>query len=162
MWPLLTILFALAALALAWRMRELRRRLRDLADLAEARTPDFLVEDDGLTRRYHLARVQRVLVDLATAHAKLARQEKGYLAQIEATLGTMKEAVLLVGANQRLMLANAAAAELLGADKVTPGLKPLEGAVRGAGKASLISFTGRCAARGRRARNLRCKSGGTR
>jgi len=140
MWPLLAVVFALAALAFAWRLRELRRRLRDLADLAESRTPDFLGEDDRLTRRYHLARVQRALIELATAHAQLARQEKGYLAQIEATLGTMKEAVLLVGTNQRLVLANAAAAELLGADKVTPGL-PLEGAVRGAGVIEYIYRT---------------------
>jgi len=140
MWPLLAVVFALAALAFAWRLRELRRRLQDLADLAETRTPDFLGEDDSLTRRYHLARVQRALMELTTAHAQLARQEKGYLAQIETTLGTMKEAVLLVGTNQRLVLANAAAATLLGAEKVSPGA-PLEGAVRGAGVIDFIYRT---------------------
>jgi len=140
MWFALTFLFAAIALFLAWRLEQLRRRLRDLADLAESRTPDFLGEDDGLTRRFHLARVQRALLELATAHAQLAQQERGYLAQIEATLGTMKEAVLLVGANQRVVLANAAAAELLGAEKVAPG-SPLEGAVRGAGVIDYIYRT---------------------
>ncbi len=140
MWPFLALLCALAAALLAWRLDQLRRRLRDLADAAESRTPNFLGGEDSLTRRYHLARLQRALDELAAAHAKLTRQERGYLAQIDALFGNLQEAVLLVDGSQRVALANAAAAELLGADKVAPGSR-LEGAVRGAGLIDYIYRT---------------------
>jgi signal transduction histidine kinase len=140
MWPSLALLCALAAGFLAWRLDQLRRRLRDLADAAESRTPNFLGGEDALTRRYHLARLQRALDELAAAHAQLTRQERGYLAQIEALFGNLQEAVLLVDGSQRVALANAAAAALLGADKVTPGSR-LEGAVRGAGLIDYIYRT---------------------
>jgi signal transduction histidine kinase len=136
----LAIVFAVAAAFFAWRLEQLRRRLRDLADAAEARTPNFLSGEDALTRRYHLARLQRALDELAEAHAQLTRQERGYLAQIEAMFGNLKEAVLLVDADQRVALANAAAAELLGAEKVAPGSR-LEVAVRGAGLIDYIYRT---------------------
>jgi signal transduction histidine kinase len=132
MWTVLAIVCAAVALFFAWRLEQLRRRLRDLADAAEARTPNFLSGENWLTRRYHLARLQRALDELAAAHAQLTRQERGYLAQIEALFGNLKEAVLLVDGDQRVALANAAAAELLGAEKVAPGAR-LEAAVRGAG-----------------------------
>ena len=128
----LAIIFALAAGFFAWRLRQLRGRLRDLADAAESRTPNFLGGEDSLTRHYHLARLQRALDELAAAHAQLTRQERGYLAQIEALFANLKEAVLLVDGSQRVVLANGAAAELLGPEKVAPGSR-LEVAVRGAG-----------------------------
>jgi signal transduction histidine kinase len=140
MWTFLAIICALAACFFAWRLDQLRRRLRDLADAAESRTPNFLGGEDSLTRRYHLARLQRALDELAAAHAQLTRQERGYLAQIDALFGNLKEAVLLVDGSQRVALANAAAAELLGADKVAPGSR-LESAVRGAGLIDYIYRT---------------------
>jgi signal transduction histidine kinase len=132
MWIALALIFAVVALFLAWRLDQLRRRLRDLADAAENRAPHFLGQSDSLTRHYHLARLQRALDDLAGAHAQLRQQEQGYLAQIEATFGNVREAVLLIDSAQRVVLTNAAAAELLGAEKVAPGQR-LESAVRGAG-----------------------------
>ncbi|HTB62759.1 MAG TPA: ATP-binding protein [Opitutales bacterium] len=132
MWPILTVVFALIAAFLMGRLWQLRRRLREMADAAETRTPNFLTGDDSLTQRYHLARLQRALDVLADAHAQLTRQERGYFAQIETTFANIKEAVLLVNSAQRVVLANAAAAELLGAEKVMPGAR-LEVAVRGAG-----------------------------
>jgi signal transduction histidine kinase len=118
-------------LALAWRLHALQRALRDLADAAESRTPLIAESGHSLRRRFHLARLHTALNDLVAQHAHASRQEQGYLAQIEATLGNIKEAVLIINAGQRVMLANAAAAELLGAERVAPGQR-LESAVRGA------------------------------
>ncbi len=140
MWQFLALAMAAFATLFAWRLERLRRRLGDLAAAAEAREPHFLAADDALTRRYHLGRLQRALEELAAAHAKSSRQERGYLAQIEATLGNLKEAVLLIDANERVAVANAAAADLLGAEKVAPGSR-LESAVRGAGLIDYIYRT---------------------
>jgi signal transduction histidine kinase len=130
MWVTTTFLLAAVAAALAWRLTALQRALRDLADAAESGTP-FIAGDTGVLRgRHHLGRLHRVLSDLTARHARSSRQEQGYFAQIEATLGNIKEAVLIINADQRVVLANAAAAELLGPDKVAPGQR-LESAVRG-------------------------------
>ena len=140
MWPLLTFVFALVALLLAWRLNRLRRRLGDLAAAAEVGEPNFLGANDALSRRYHLVRLQLALEAIVEAQAKLRRQERGYLAQIETTLGNLKEAVLLVDAHERVAAANAAAANLFGAEKVAQGAR-LEGAVRGAGLLDYIYRT---------------------
>jgi len=130
MWEFLAFISLIAALALAWRLVVLRRTLRDLADAAEARAP-FLMGHTGIFRQSPaLARLLRAHNDLVAQHAHASRQEQGYLAQIEATLGNITEAVLILNADQRVLLANAAAAELLGAEKVAPGQR-LESAVRG-------------------------------
>jgi len=140
MWPALAALFAVTAAFLAMRLWQLRSRLRDLADTAESRTPNFLDSGDALAQRYHLARLQRALDELASAHAQLERQERGYFAQLEATFANITEAVLLVDAAQRVVLANAAAGEMFGAEKVATGAR-LEAAVRGAGLMEYIYRT---------------------
>ena len=114
MWQFLALLFAVAATLFAWRLDRLRRRLGDLAAAAEG----AIVE----------------------AHAKSRRQERGYLAQIETTLGNLTEAVLLVDAHERVAMANAAAANLFGAQKVAQGAR-LDAAVRGAGLTDYIYRT---------------------
>lgn len=131
MWSLLAVIFALLAIFLGWTLLQLRQRLHELAQEAETRTRNFLQEDDALARRFHLDRLRHALGELAAAHAQLSQQERGYLAQIQATLDNIKEAVLLIDADQRVVLANAAANDLLGADKTVPGAR-LESAVRGA------------------------------
>jgi len=140
MWPFLALLLAAIALLFAWRLDRLRRRLNDLAAAAEVGEPNFLGANDALSRRYHLIRLQLALESIVEAHAKSRRQERGYLAQIETTLGNLKEAVLLVDAHERVAMANAAAANLLGAEKVAQGAR-LEAAVRGAGLIDYIYRT---------------------
>jgi signal transduction histidine kinase len=130
MWELLALGFAVAALALVWRHAALRRTVRDLADAAEARAPFLMGHTDLFRRNSHLARLLRAHNALVAQHDQISRQEQGYLAQIDATLGNITEAVLIINADQRLVLANAAAAELLGAEKVALGQR-LESAVRG-------------------------------
>jgi signal transduction histidine kinase len=130
MWELLALTLFVVVLVLAWRLASLRRSVRDLADAAEARAPFFMGHGAVLQRSHHLARLLRAHNDLVAQHAQISRQEKGYLAQIEATLGNITEAVLIINADQRVLLANAAAAELLGAEKVALGQR-LESAMRG-------------------------------
>ncbi len=131
MWPLLAFVFALLAVFFGWRLLALRQRLQELAQEAETRSRNFLREDDALARFYHLDRLRRAVGELAEAHAQLSQKEQGHLAQIQATLDNIKEAVLLINSEQRVALANAAASDLLGADKTAPGAR-LESAVRGA------------------------------
>lgn len=131
MWEVLAIALAVLAAALAWRLVRLRRALRDLADAAEAGTPFLVGAGGSLQRRFHLGRLQRVVNDLVAEHERVRQQQRGYLAQIQATLGNIKEAVLIINSDQRVVLANTAAAELLGPEKVAPGQR-LESAVRGA------------------------------
>jgi len=140
MWPLLALVLAAAAVLYAWRLDRLRRRLGDLAAAAEVGEPNFLGANDALSRRYNLVRLQQALEAMVEAQAKSRRQERGYLAQIETTLGNLKEAVLLVDAHQRVAAANAAAANLFGAEKVAQGAR-LEAAVRGAGLLDYIYRT---------------------
>jgi PAS domain S-box-containing protein len=87
-----------------------------------------------------LVRLQQALEAIVEAHAKSRRQERGYLAQIETTLSNLKEAVLLVDAHERVAAANAAAANLFGAEKVAQGAR-LDAAVRGAGLIDYIYRT---------------------
>jgi signal transduction histidine kinase len=140
MWLLLTLILATTTAYFAWRLHRLRRRLADLAAAAEVGEPNFLGANDALSRRYHLVRLQQALEAIVEAQAKSRRQERGYLAQIEATLGNLKEAVLLVDAHERVAAANTAAADLLGAEKVAQGAR-LESAVRGAGLIDYIYRT---------------------
>jgi signal transduction histidine kinase len=136
MWPFLAVLFALLAIVLGWMLLQLRQRLQELAQEAETRTRNFLREDDALSRVFHLVRLRHTLSELAAGHDRLSQQEQGHLAQIQATLDNIKEAVLLIDADQRIVLANAAANDLLGPDKTTAGAR-LESAVRGA---SLLDY----------------------
>jgi two-component system, OmpR family, phosphate regulon sensor histidine kinase PhoR len=132
MWQFLALAMAVIAVFFAWRLDRLRRRLGDLAAAAEVGEPNFLGANDALSRRYHLIRLQQALETIVEAYAQSRRQERGYLAQIEATLSNLKEAVLLVDAHERVAAANVAAANLFGAQKVAQGAR-LESAVRGAG-----------------------------
>ena len=86
MWELLALTLFVVVLVLAWRLASLRRSVRDLADAAEARAPFFMGHGAVLQRSHHLARLLRAHNDLVAQHAQISRQEKGYLAQIEATL----------------------------------------------------------------------------
>jgi signal transduction histidine kinase len=140
MWPLLTFVLALVCAYFAWQLHLLRRRLNDLAAAAEVTEPNFLGANDRLSRRFHLVRLQLALETIVENYAASRRQEKGYLAQIEATLGNLNEAVLLVDAHERVAAANGAAAKLFGAQKVAQGAR-LDAAVRGVGLLDYIYRT---------------------
>lgn len=103
------ILFAVAAMlvVLAWRHWRLHRGIALLADAVEQRRP-FLSADSALTRLHgSWSRLTRETDSVVRELDRLSHQRAGQLAQVEATLGSLCEAVLILDRSNYVLLANA-------------------------------------------------------
>lgn len=104
----LALIFAgLCLLAIAWRLLRLSKALNLLASSIKARQP-FLSEDTDSTGTSSWEELCRNTNELISENNRLLQQRTGQLAQLEATLGSLQEAVLIVDAGNYVVLANRA------------------------------------------------------
>lgn len=111
----------LAAAVLALRLRVLARRLGQLARAIEARKSLLVEREDGFSRTFHLDRLTRACNDLLAENAAISQTEKSYLEQIKATLGSIREAVLIVDDDNQVLLANEALRQILNTSEMPLG-----------------------------------------
>jgi two-component system phosphate regulon sensor histidine kinase PhoR len=98
----------LAATAFAFkRQRDQRLAIRDLADAVENRRP-FLQDENQKALGADWGRLCAAASAAAAELGKLQSARSGQLLQLETTLGSLKEAVLLVDDRDYIVLANAA------------------------------------------------------
>lgn len=102
---LIAVLFAVALVVAVWKLRRHRQATASLLEAIQRRQP-FLREDLPGDFGPSWDELCTVTNGLITEIDQLQRQRTGQLAQLEATLGSLQEAVLIVDANNYIMLAN--------------------------------------------------------
>lgn len=107
---MLAFFFILALLALVECLRRLtahQRAVRALREAMQARRP-ILRDDLPGALGSHWDELCATAGEITTELARLDRQHSGQLAQLDATLGSLQEAVLIIDANNYVILANRA------------------------------------------------------
>lgn len=112
-----TILFFIVAATAAYLLLQQWRTRRYIHDLEEAvrnRRPYlFSSGNGGWIGKSGLSRFSKSLNDLLDERERSRKEGETYLQQIEITLGSLTESVLIVNPGYRLVMANAAARKLL-------------------------------------------------
>lgn len=117
---------------LVWRQASLRRRLRELTEAVEQRKPFLLGRPSPLMLAFGVDRLERAFLTLMEENQQRTRTAEDSLQQIEATLRNLQEGVVMIDAEQRVLLANDALRNLTGVPRTT-GAPKLEALVPSAG-----------------------------
>jgi two-component system phosphate regulon sensor histidine kinase PhoR len=136
-WILLSLVLLIATMLLARRLLVIKSSLVDLAAAMSCRGPYIFPRDRSLAKLYQLDVIEEAYNQLIADKAQATRQEQGYLRQIEAIMSNMKEAVLLVNGDNRLVMANAAAKALFSNRDAPEGVR-LEAVLRSVGFLSYV------------------------
>jgi two-component system phosphate regulon sensor histidine kinase PhoR len=104
---LLVVALAATTLYLLWTLRRQNRALRDLRDAIHSGQP-LLREAASSAELPAWPALVETVNTLITAHARLNQQRTDQFAQLEATLGNLREAVLVVDQANYIHLANRA------------------------------------------------------
>ncbi len=107
MWILTTALLALALGLALWRLTQDRAARRQLLEAVSAGRP-LLTETGRPQAASEWNHLSAGLNELLEELQQLRQQRTGQLSQLEATLGSLQEAVLVVDAGNRIVLANRA------------------------------------------------------
>lgn len=110
---LLTLVLAVAVLFLGAALWFLRQRLREASDSIRERH-FWLRESHGRGLRWMgVETLQDLINQLVSEHREWSEAERGYLEQIHATLGSLREAVFIVDSENVVVMGNEALKELL-------------------------------------------------
>lgn len=121
MHTLFTCLLLLSVIYLGFRLYFLGKLMNQLSDAAEARK-QFLIDKRGLiTRAFNFERLHQAVMGLVEETASLEQKERGQISQIEATLGKIQEAVLIIDSDNRIVMVNHAFQELVGQSRELTG-----------------------------------------
>jgi two-component system, OmpR family, phosphate regulon sensor histidine kinase PhoR len=115
------LVLALAVLALLLRQWHLGRMLADLEESAKSRKPALLEKHARLGIGRRIESLHRELNALIAQSMTDRDRDRNYLRQIEMTLGSIREAVLIVDEDNCVCMANKAARALLGTDRQLAG-----------------------------------------
>lgn len=99
------------------RLRALARHLADLADAVEDGKTFLLERNNRLLVSSNFEQVVRACNHLVTSSARVNRAQHDYLRQIEATLGNIREAVLIVDSDNYVLMANTVVRQFLGREQ---------------------------------------------
>lgn len=125
-----SIVLAAVVAVLVIRIRIMASEIARMTEAASGGRA-LLVEQSGGVRQAHgLAGLQAALNKLVAENRRLSQTEKSYLDQISATLGSVREAVLIVNADNYVMLANEALQQMLRSPDSPLGRR-LEGMIHG-------------------------------
>ncbi len=117
MWSLLLV--GLVALCgwLLWRQRTLARYMKELVDAIEDGKTYLLERNTGIVRSSNFERLVRAVNSLVAQSTRNTRAQHDYLRQVEITLGNIKEAVLIIDADNYVVLANEVLRQFLGKEQ---------------------------------------------
>ncbi len=112
--PFAAALALLLAAALGWALLRLRAHRRAARALAQSllRQQPLLREELSGDPGADWTALREAANDLVAEAARLRQLRAGHLAQLEGTLGSLREAVLVIDAGNRVVLANAALEEI--------------------------------------------------
>ncbi len=128
-WLFDAFLIGLVVVCIVWILA-LRKRIQEVSTSANERRPILAVgKRGGWVDPIPDLRV--AVGELVRENHELSRTEKTYLEQIQATLGSIREAVLILDANNYIVLGNESARELLQSVESPVG-KRLESMIHGA------------------------------
>ena len=131
-WIFLSLVLLLVTMLLARRLLVIKSSLADLAAAMSSRGSYIFPKSRALAKRYQWDVIEEAYNQLIADKAQATRQEQGYLRQMEAIMSNMKEAVLLVNGDNRLVMANAAAKALFSHHEAPEGVR-LEAVLRSVG-----------------------------
>ncbi|MGC9451589.1 MAG: sensor histidine kinase [Oceanipulchritudo sp.] len=134
---LLAAIFLVLALFLGWRLRALGRIIRELQEAAEHGEPLLLERNGPFIRGYRLDRLVRSVNQLLAEHRKASGSGDERHNQIQAVLGNLREAVVMVDAEHTILSANPAFRELVSAGENPQGLR-LDTCIRGSAFLELL------------------------
>jgi two-component system, OmpR family, phosphate regulon sensor histidine kinase PhoR len=109
---LIALTLALALGVALWKLRDYRRAVRGLAQSVVEKQPILLGEEPPAGLGAEWDQFHRATSELIASHNQLSQQRTGQLVQLEATLGSLQEAVLIVDDNNYIQLANRALQEI--------------------------------------------------
>lgn len=117
MWIVLSVIFAVAGVWLARRLYQMNLLFRRLADGAERRQA-FLIEEpeSKLPGGRQMRRLQAAVNALIDDSKKETQHDRGLFHQIEVTMGSLREGVLVVDEDNRIRVANLAVQRFFGAN----------------------------------------------
>ena len=146
-----TFLMLLAAggcLFLAWRLRETSRIIRQLIEAARESKPLLLEERGMVARAYHLETLVRTFNDMTAEKLRISGTGREYHGQIQALLGNLREAVVMVDSSNTILSANPAFNELVKRSGDLSGRR-LDALLQGAGFLEFLQETRRSGNGGR-------------
>lgn len=134
----LIILLLLFLTVLAVRLHYLGRLMQQLAQSVDARRPFLIEKRNPITRTYGFEKLHLSVMRLLEENLGLEQKERGQLSQIEATLGKIQEAVLIVDSDNRIVMVNHALQEMVGQSRDLAG-EYLESCLRSADFLAYVS-----------------------
>lgn len=118
MWSLILKLFLVGlVIVLYLRLRALARHLADLANAVEDGKTFLLERSNRLLVSSNFEQLVKACNHLVTSSARVNRAQHDYLRQIEATLGNIREAVLIVDSDNYVLMANSVVRQFLGREQ---------------------------------------------
>ncbi|MCD8482325.1 MAG: PAS domain-containing protein [Verrucomicrobia bacterium] len=131
MTTLLLLALALTTVFLTTRTYRIHKRLRAIQNAVQQGQMLLIEESQPFLDRLGLEPLQRSINDLIDANRRQHQSERSHVEQIRATLGNIREAVLIVDEDNFVRLANDAFGQLLGRSLPAIGRR-LESLVQGA------------------------------
>lgn len=109
--------------ALGWsRLRRLRRVLEELVRAEESDAPFLLDRDRGLLRKYSIERLVNLCETRRHEINRMSRLGRSRLEQLKLTFSRMREGVMVVDRNNRIVLSNQIANQYFNAGRSIEGL----------------------------------------
>jgi len=121
----------------AYRLRAAGRMLSNLAEAAEESRPILMERMSGVERSFSIPRLIQAFNNLVSENRKITETGQGYLDQIEATLGNLREAVVIIDSDNSVRLANNAFREII-PDNIPPLGRRLETLIQGPAFATFL------------------------
>lgn len=106
---------------LFWKLRRVKRVVKNLIQSIESTSPTVFEEPSILTRNTGLDQLTKVINDLISERETMSGAGQAYHSQIQALLGNLREAVVMVDRDNTIISVNSALRELAGIENDPKG-----------------------------------------
>lgn len=121
MWAATAIILTLVSLLLTWSHYRIYKHVHYVVASAEESKSCFIEKSGYCLRLFKLDRLTNRVNQLVSENVRAAAKGQAYLDQIEATLGNLREAVIIVDDDHFIRLANRAFRQLIGRSQSPTG-----------------------------------------
>ncbi|MEX0322293.1 MAG: sensor histidine kinase [Puniceicoccaceae bacterium] len=118
---LLVVILAFACFYLYWRNRSVVRIIRQLREAAEQSEPLLLEESNSTIKASGMRDLVKAFNTLIEEKVSISGTGKEYNQQIQTLLGNLREAVVMVGKDNRILTANTAFQKLISSPEIPVG-----------------------------------------
>lgn len=116
MWPFIAVISCLVSLLLAVRLLRIRQTLVQMADAMEQQRPFLNERRRPWVHFFAIERVATAINNLVADTRGDTMRQRDHLSQLELTLGSIQEAVIIVDHSNQLVMANNAFKRLIGVE----------------------------------------------